>query len=101
MKRIYFVTVLLYAFVLQSIGLTDNTLNSLIVKSVIDYTNSYNELAKRIHYDTIQFLCIDGLPKDIAFDSIPLGVFSLQWMEGNPINVKKKFRHFTTAIRVA
>lgn len=100
MKRIYFVIVLLYAFALPSIGQSDNILNTLILKSVIDYTKDYNALAKRVHYDTIQFICIDGLPKDIAFDSIPLGVFSLQWMEGNPINVKKKFRHFTTAIRV-
>ena len=100
MKRIYFVIVLLYAFALQSIGQSDNTLNTLIVQSVIDYTKDYNEFAKRIHYDTIQFICIDGLPKNVAFDSIPLDVFSLQWMEGNPTYVKKKFRHFTTAIRV-
>jgi len=101
MKRIYFIIVLLHAIVLQSIGQSDNTLNTLIVKSVIDYTKDYNEFAKSIHYDTIQFICIDGLPKDIAFDSIPLGVFSLQWMEGNPTHVKKKLRHFTTAIRVS
>ena len=100
MKRIYFVIVLLFAFALQSIGQSDNTLNTFIVKSVIDYTNYRNELAKRYHHDTIQFICIDGLPKDIAFDSIPLDVFSLQWMEGNPTHVKKKFRHFTKAIRV-
>lgn len=100
MKRIYFVIVLLYAFALPSIGQSDNILNTLILKSVIDYTKDYNALAKRVHYDTIQFICIDGLPKDIAFDSIPLGVFSFQWMEGNSSNVKKKFRHFTTAIRV-
>ena len=100
MKRIYFIIVLLHAIVLQSIGQSDNTLNTLIVKSVIDYTKDYNEFAKRVHYDTIQFICIDGLPKDIAFDSIPLGVFSLQWMEGNPTQVKKKFRHFTNDIRV-
>ena len=92
---------LLYAFALPSIGQSDNTLNTLIVKSVIDYTNYYNALAKRIHYDTIQFICIDGLPKDIAFDSIPLGVFSLQWIEGNPTHVKKTLKHFTNAIRVS
>ncbi len=100
MKRIYFVIVLLYAFVMQSIGQSDNTLNTLIVKSVIDYTKDYNEFAKRVHYDTIQFICIDGLPEDIAFDSLLLDVFSYQWMEGNPTSVKTKFRHFTTAIRV-
>lgn len=100
MKRIYFVIVLLYVFVLPSIGQFDNTLNTLIVNSIIDYTKVYNEHAKRIHYDTIQFICIDGLPKDIAFDSIPLGVFSYRWMEGNPTHVKTKFRHFTTAVRV-
>lgn len=101
MKRIYFVIVLLYAFALPSIGQSDNILNTLILKSVIDYTKDYNALAKRVHYDTIQFICIDGLPKDIAFDSIPLGVFSFQWMEGNSSNVKKIFRHFTKAIRVS
>ena len=101
MKRIYFVIVLLYVFALQSIGQSDNILNTLIVKSVVDYTKDYNEHAKRIHYDTIQFICIDGLPNDIAFDSIPLGVFSYQWMEENPTYVKKKLRHFTTAIRVS
>ena len=38
MKRIYFVIVLLYAFALPSIGQSDNILNTLILKSVIDYT---------------------------------------------------------------
>ena len=100
MKRICFAIGLLHVFVIQSIGQSNNMLNTLIVKSFIDYTKDYNALAKRIHYDTIQFICIDGLPNDIAFDSIPLGVFSLQWMEENPTHVKKKFRHFTNAIRV-
>lgn len=85
----------------DTINQTKNILNQIILNSVVNYTKDYNEHAKKIHYDTIQFICIDGLPNDIAFDSIPLGVFSYQWMEGNPTHVKKKLRHFTTAIRVS
>ena len=100
MKRLYFIIILLCAFTSQMRAQSDDVLNNIILKSIASYSKEYNALAKRINYDTIQFICIDGLPKNVAFDSIPLDVFSLQWMEGNPTYVKKKFRHFTTAIRV-
>lgn len=101
MKRLYFIIILLCAFTSQMRAQSDDVLNNIILKSIASYSKEYNALAKRINYDTIQFICVDGLPKDIAFDSLPLGVFSYQWMEGNPTNVKKQFRHFTKAIRVS
>lgn len=81
-------------------GQPSNQLNQFILESVCSYVKDYNSFAKQINYDTIQYICVDGLPDPFPYDSLPCDVFSLQWMEGNHPKIKKDFKHSTTVAEV-
>jgi TonB family protein len=78
----------------------NNQLNQMILGSVCSYIKDYNALAKQTDYDTIQYFCADGLSADFPMDDLPCDVFSLQWIEGNPLQIKKHFKHSTTVAGV-
>ena len=74
-----------------------NQLNQMLLESVKDYVQQYNDFAEKINSRSIQYVCADGLPKDFPFDSLSIGNFSLYRLVGIP---KKEQRHFNKAVRI-
>ena len=99
MKKTIVLFFLSFFVSLQVVGQQDNELNDIVLRSVRSYLHDYNEFAKPRNWDTIKYICADGIPKNFPFDSIPLIEFSERWMEGNPVSVKRELKHFGTAIR--
>lgn len=75
----------------------NNQLNQMLLESIKDYVQQYNDFAEKINYRTIQYVCADGLPRDFPFDSLSIGNFSLYRLVGIP---KKEQRHFSKAVRI-
>ena len=99
MKKI-FIILFIFSFWEQLLSQPGNQLNHMILESVCSYVKDYNSFAKQINYDTIQYICVDGLPTPFPYDSLPCDVFSLQWMRGNHPQIKKDFKHSTTVAEV-
>lgn len=74
-----------------------NQLNQMLLESIKDYVQQYNDFAEKNNYSTIQYVCADGLPKDFPFDSLSIGNFSLYRLAGIP---KREQRHFSKAVRI-
>lgn len=77
-----------------------NQLNQFILKSVCSYVKDYNAFAKRVNYDTIRYICADGLPVDFPFDSLPCPVHTLRWMEVNHHQIKREINNGVTVAEV-
>lgn len=75
----------------------NNQLNQMLLESIKDYVQQYNEFAERVNYSTIQYVCADGLPRDFPYDSLSMGYFFQSRLEGIP---KKEQKHFNDAVRI-
>lgn len=74
-----------------------NQLNQMLLESIKDYVQEYNTFAEKINYSTIQYVCADGLPRYFPYDSLSMGYFYLDRLEGLP---KKDQKHFNHAVRI-
>jgi len=75
----------------------NNQLNQMLLESIKDYVQQYNDFAERVNYSTIQYVCADGLPRDFPYDSLSMGYFYQYRLEGIP---KKEQKHFNEAVRI-
>lgn len=103
MKRIVsFIVVLFVLFQLK--GQENNQLNKIIISAIKSYIINNKDFVRNkfsLQETSRYYICRDGLPADFSYDNIQdVTSFSLNNLDGLPIQLKNKFRKGIKALFV-